>query len=214
MVVLHEPEVVFLKARKTGGTSLEIALSRFAQQNDVLTPIDEDRFRRETPGFRSAQNFANFGAYNHMPFQELIRIAPQYQKFTTIAVVRNPFDMYVSMWFWLRHRGLAGENFFEFCQSQEQLLVANEELYCPNGSGFTLSRYLRYESLAHDIKDLERDIPYLKGLGYWFSKIRAKANIRPKGASTLSIYSNWPAAIELVAERHHAEISQFGYKCR
>jgi len=44
MIVLHDVKVIALKARKVGGTSFEIALSLYANNTSVITPI--------TPKFR------------------------------------------------------------------------------------------------------------------------------------------------------------------
>jgi len=51
---------VFIKGRKTAGTSIEIALSRFCSEGDVITPVspfDETVRRRE--GGRAPQNYCD-----------------------------------------------------------------------------------------------------------------------------------------------------------
>lgn len=42
MILLTDPKILFLKPRKVAGTSFEIALSAFANCNDVITPIAEE----------------------------------------------------------------------------------------------------------------------------------------------------------------------------
>jgi hypothetical protein len=57
MIVSHRHRFIFIKTLKTGGTSIEIALSRYCGPNDVitsLTPEDEDLRRRI--GGRGPQN--------------------------------------------------------------------------------------------------------------------------------------------------------------
>ena len=42
MIVLHKQKIIALKARKVGGTSFEIALSKFANKDSIITPITLD----------------------------------------------------------------------------------------------------------------------------------------------------------------------------
>ena len=46
MIVSHSRKFIFLKTRKTAGTSLEIALSKYCGPEDVLAPIDFDEGMR------------------------------------------------------------------------------------------------------------------------------------------------------------------------
>ena len=39
MIVSHKHKFIFVKTVKTAGTSVEIALSRFCGENDIITPI-------------------------------------------------------------------------------------------------------------------------------------------------------------------------------
>lgn len=62
MIVLHNHRIIALKARKVAGTSLEIALSKYASEKCIITPIaplDEDI--RKKLGFRGPQNFSYTG---------------------------------------------------------------------------------------------------------------------------------------------------------
>lgn len=53
MIFLRDINVLFLKPRKVGGTSFEIALSRYAGGGDIITPISEtDEITRRNLGYR------------------------------------------------------------------------------------------------------------------------------------------------------------------
>ena len=41
MIISHQLQLIFVKTRKTAGTSIEIALSRYAGPDDVITAISD-----------------------------------------------------------------------------------------------------------------------------------------------------------------------------
>ncbi len=58
MIVSHKHKFIFIKTRKTAGTSVEIALSKICGKNDILTPISpKDEIYRQEYANISAQNF-------------------------------------------------------------------------------------------------------------------------------------------------------------
>ena len=58
MIFLKSHNLIFLKTRKTAGTSIEIALSANASEQDIIAPIVlKDEFLRMDPPFRHAQNW-------------------------------------------------------------------------------------------------------------------------------------------------------------
>lgn len=58
MIVSHKHRFIFLKTKKTAGTSLEVVLSRFCGPEDVLTILgkDDEKWRKKTGGY-PAQNW-------------------------------------------------------------------------------------------------------------------------------------------------------------
>ena len=58
VIASHQHRFVFLKTRKTAGTSVEIALSKVCGPDDVITEISpEDEKLRQAAGGRAPQNF-------------------------------------------------------------------------------------------------------------------------------------------------------------
>ncbi len=58
MIVSHKHKFIFLKTNKTAGTSIEIALSKFCGEDDIITRISpKDEQTRRDLGYRGAQNF-------------------------------------------------------------------------------------------------------------------------------------------------------------
>lgn len=211
MIILHGPKLIFIKAGKVGGSSLEIALSFFAGPADVITPIDEDWYRRKTPGFRGAQNYKEMGAYNHIPPNELRDRFPLFAEFETVAVVRCPWDTAVSQYFWAKKLGLTNSGFGEFVQDNPDWISQNDGIYQLDGK-FSLGHYLRYESLNQDLTSLERSYPELNGLAALMMKINAKGDVRPKSARDVSaVYAEFPQAVDRVAELRRSFIDRFQY---
>ena len=57
MIVSHQHRFIFIKTKKTGSTSVEIALSRHCGEDDIIGPIiAEDEAMRLELGYRGAQN--------------------------------------------------------------------------------------------------------------------------------------------------------------
>lgn len=70
MIVCHERKIIFVKTKKVGGTSFEIALSKFCGPDCIITPITPaDEELRKSLGFRSSQNYIRddrIQYFNHM----------------------------------------------------------------------------------------------------------------------------------------------------
>ena len=60
MIISHKNKFIFLKSKKTAGTSIEIALSEFCGEEDIITPFKGDissETLRTKLGFRGPQNY-------------------------------------------------------------------------------------------------------------------------------------------------------------
>lgn len=121
MILSHSHRFIFLKTRKTGGTSFEIALSKYLSDADVITPVAPgDESLRASLGYRGPQNHL-FGPdaaepgsglapplkfYNHMEAGDVRARVPGnvFDDYLKVAIVRNPFDYVVSWYYWERAR--------------------------------------------------------------------------------------------------------------
>lgn len=100
MIVSHKYKYIFTKPRKVASTSLEIALSQHCGPEDIITPnissnkIDDDSYTDR------AQN--DVGFFNHIrPSRIKKKIGSKtFNEYTVFTVVRNPWDMLVSRYFW------------------------------------------------------------------------------------------------------------------
>ena len=107
MIVSHRHRLIFLKTRKTAGTSVEIALSRICGPEDTITRLtDEDEELRASLGGLGPQNFESpplpEKAFNHMPARGVrLVVGPQtWRDYFRFAIERNPWDLVVSQYYW------------------------------------------------------------------------------------------------------------------
>mgnify|MGYP001188441394 FL=1 len=115
MIINHKYKFIFIKSFKTAGTSLEIALSKFCDSKDIITPIiEEDEKIRKELNYTGPQNYQ--GLKEHMPASEIKMkldedIFNNYLKFVT---VRNPFEQIISAYYWHNESKKKEKKFFIF----------------------------------------------------------------------------------------------------
>ena len=128
MIVSHQHKFIFIKTQKTMGTSIEIALSEFCGEGDILTTLKADEAIRRELGYRGVQNteisFRHRGLTKYSrrkwlkvflglePYPQIRehadaafaraflgeKIWNQYFKF---CFERNPFDKAISQYYWV-----------------------------------------------------------------------------------------------------------------
>lgn len=195
MIVSHRHKFIFLKTRKTAGTSVEIALSRVCGPDDIITPIspEDERLRAEL-GYPGPQNFLvprsrqsrtellvsllkrrRMRFYNHMPAREVLeRIGREtwtsYFKFT---IERNPYDKVVSRFHW-DHRKNATKDFSTFVRAGSVHLAGGFDIYSIDGR-VAVDRILRFEDLDVQL----REVGIALNLPGMMELPRTKASSRP-----------------------------------
>jgi len=223
MVISHEHRFIFIKTKKTAGTSLEVLFSALCGPGDVLTPIippvDAHRPRnwegfwnplpeladRHWRGARTVLRrvLARERFYNHMSARLVRARVPRrvwsgYYKF---CVERNPWDKTISHYFMRRHRAggdLTLEQYFaagDFC--------LNHPLYTDARGGLMVDEVIHFESLAEGLRGVLGRV----GVPFDGTLPRVKTEHRPEAAPRLSAEQK-----EIVRRAFAREIELHGYR--
>ena len=222
MILSYKHKFIFIKTRKTAGTSIEIALSRFCGKDDIITPISpEDEKIRKKIGVKP-QNYHDKGGLlkklkpkkkfsQHISarkIQEKIdsHIWDSYFKF---CFERNPWDKTVSVYFFdKKFQGYSKDLSFEdYLQTDrgKEFPQFNYPLYTKNDS-VIVDFIGKYENLQSDLK-----IAYDKiGIDFDDWMPHAKGGYRTEKKHYSSYYNE--ASRKLVETHFNKEIDLFGYK--
>jgi hypothetical protein len=172
MIISHQHKVIFLKTRRTAGTSIEIALSRFCGDRDVIAPIDpNERFRKEL-SHRGSQNIRvaspkrgpkdgrprkGIDYYNHILARRVRALIgtgvwDEYYKF---CFEQNAWDKAISLYFWLTRRRDPRPTLLEFLRSEntkgEGSRLSNFSIYSIGGD-LAVDHVGLYENLDFELE--------------------------------------------------------------
>lgn len=177
MILSHRHRFIFIKTNKTAGTSVEIALSKFCGEQDIITPISpEDQDIRRQLGFPGPQNYlAPFSwrdcfnvrrrlrggralrkYYNHMPASEIRSHVGEdvWQSYYKFCIERNPYDRVISLYFWQnRSQNLPDLSTFIQSGAPQVLKEKGENLYLLDGK-VAVEKICRFESLEQDLEEV------------------------------------------------------------
>jgi hypothetical protein len=206
VIASHLHRFVFVKTRKTAGTSLEIALSRHCGPDDIVTrisPADEE-LRAAAGGVPPQNDDTSPSSYAHMGARRVIKVIGRetWDDYFTFAVERNPFDVVASSWRYSARKPSFTKTFAEFVRTPRRLdrLALNERLYRVDGQ-VVVDQVYRYEELPAAVADisarldLDLDLPHAK---------------QGSGPHYRELYG--PGDAEIVAERFRRTIREFGYE--
>lgn len=227
MIVSHKHRLIFLKTQKTGGTSVELALSQLCGPDDIITPLtDEDEtlrgkvtpknyeipVRRRRPWWPVLSALGKRGARAGVEFHEHMNAAAVrralgseiFDSYLKVTIVRNAWDREVSRYFWAT-RGDAPRRPFDVWVRRES---SNPErktwrIYSL-GDRPVADVVMRYETLAADFDALLSRL----GCEGAVKLPRAKGAHRAKGRDYREFYTDETRT--MVARRYRREIAYFG----
>jgi hypothetical protein len=230
MILSHKHKFIFLKTAKTGGTSVEIALSRFCGPDDILTPLSpsQEKMRRRSQARNYALGLGRLGVnlpgtiahsfpslsgfYHHMPASQIRNLIGRevwdsYLKFT---IERNPWERQVSHYFW-RMRGRARQPDFEaFLTSPTERLFHkgrqdNWSIYTIDGR-IAVDHIIQYANLEEGLIEICARM----GITDRVRLPRANTKASNERPDYREFYSD--RTRELVRRWYAKEIATFGYE--
>lgn len=175
MIVSHAYRFIFLKTNKTAGTSIEIALSKFCDAGDIITPITpEDEEVRRSLGFRGPQNYrVPFRSYqgrdwarlflrgqrtaffNHMAARDIKRLVGEqvWTSYYKFCFERNPWDRVISLYYWRCRNKDPMPSISEFIQSGALNVLKQRgiDLYTIDGE-IAVDRVCLFENLEAELE--------------------------------------------------------------
>ena len=212
MIINHKYKFIFIKSFKTAGTSLEIALSKFCDNKDIITPIiEEDEKIRKALNYRGPQNYNDMK--EHMPVSEIrkkidVDIINNYFKFVTI---RNPFDQIISAYYWHNESKKKEKKFFifkkkpkkfnDFFKIKAKNIFEDEFNRYTENNKVLVNYFIKYENLKEDLEKISIKLKLPENLYNVFKEIKAKSNINPTKDQRISIDNEHIEKIYNLAEK-------------
>jgi hypothetical protein len=229
MILSHEHRFLFLKTRKTAGTSVECALSAICGPNDVVTPLNKEGeslrlggrpqnyVLRPAPlhiralrvlGVMKRRHPGEIVLDDHEPYDGIVAKLGSgcFAGYRTVTIERNPWDRQVSFYHWRKRvRGREAMTFEDFLRDEALARINNFEIYSSNGT-IVADTVMRYESLEDDLH------AFLRSLGIERDFVLPKAKQKYRGSNRTPYRDYYTARTKaLVGEWYRREIEALGY---
>lgn len=176
MIISHSRNFIFVKTRKTAGTSLQGALATICDEKDIITktgaidgpytprnytgPVNPFPYwfakpRLHNPKRILHRTWEGERIFDHMYLSELFALkeAQNWRGYFKFCIERNPWDKVVSRYFW-KHRERENKPDFETFVENDYL-ESDYDMYSLDGE-VAVDYVGRYESLAESIAEIGR----------------------------------------------------------
>jgi len=149
LIVSHKHRFVFIKTRKTGGSSIEHALSEYCGKDDVLTPLPPEVKIPYLP-----RNYMKNDQMldPHLSGKKILELFPETKDYTWFTVERHPYTKTISAYYYLKNNKAVTGSLDNFIFNSEYH-PADDHLWCAEGKPI-VDGILRFEHLAEDFKQL------------------------------------------------------------
>lgn len=226
MIVSHRHRFIFVRTRKTAGTSVEIALSKFCGPDDVITRDADDALRREL-GYPGPQNdggiplrsytFSEWRRLvtrgerarfkNHTPAARIRALVGEtlWRDYYKFAIERNPWDKAISLYFWRTREMKPRPPLLDFLRNVGARSLSNAHIYLIDGE-IAVDRVIEYDRLAEGLEYIRSRI----GLTEPLALPRAKATHRAERTHYSELIG--PAERAVIDAACAREIALFDYR--
>ncbi len=188
MIISHEHKFIFVKTRKTAGSSIEHFLSKYLGPRDICTGSDIDGTPRLNAPHRKG----------HIHWRWIAKNYPtEWRTYYKFAVERNPWDKMISYYYWHTDGTV---NFEDFCLDNTKQYDCWFR-YADNG--VRVDSLMRYEDIHNEI--LRSPLPYNNEMLSTFKKY--DKNKKPVQHTVLTIDAI-AATFERIIKLFNYEYSQ------
>ncbi len=226
MIVSHRHRYIFVRTRKTAGTSVEIALSKFCGPDDIITRDTDDALRREL-GYPGPQNDGGigfrqytFGEWrrfllrgerarfkNHMSAARIRTLVGEdvWSSYYKFAIERDPWDKAISLYYWRTRNEEPRRPLLQFLEEVGTRSLSNAHIYLIDGK-IGVDRIIAYENLAAQLEEVRLRI----GLPEPLSLPRAKGTHRVQRSNDEQLIG--PAERVVIDAACRREIALLGFR--
>jgi len=216
MIISFKHKFIFIKTRKTGGTSIQVELSKHCGPDDIILGELVDDTGKVWESYGPGKNADKFGSDN--PHPDILSIKQwidgngyNWDEFKKFVIVRNPFDLVVSRYHWdiggkgkqetsiLGFRGWL-RNYISFDD-----YIKDVQYHYTHIDGLMSVDYIGY---YEDLDKSYKDICNLIGIEYQ-SLPNLKSGVRPKNKHCYNYYTDVEAS--LVMNNFKDDFDTFGY---
>lgn len=223
MIISHRYRLIFVKTRKTAGTSVQEAVASICGPDDIVTPtgISEGDYRarhhrglptpilylRQEPRRHRTSRIIRWALsctriHDHMFLDELFALpeAQQWRNYFKFTVERNPWDKVVSRYFWKYRERQKRPDFESFVTKDK--LNSDFNMYSLEGK-LQVDYVCRYEQLNDGLSEVSKIIGHkIPPLSHFNASTRQSRDYR-------TLYS--ATSRDRVAAHFAREIALFGY---
>lgn len=226
MIISHKYKFIFIKTKKTSGSSIEIFLSQFCGEDDALSVINPEVYPHFPKNYRGFFNpiadiiemrgdgyrkvlrkfVKREKYYSHIPARVVRRRLPDevWNEYFKFCVERNPWDKTLSYHHWYNFKHGTQRTLDEYIN--EGNFCINYPLYTDENGKIIVDRVIRYESLLPELGEVFAmlGIPFSGTLG-----VSAKGDARKDKRPYQEVYSERQRAA--VEKAFAEEIKMHGY---
>ena len=194
MIISHKYKFIFIKTRKTAGTTIEYNLSKYLGHNDIITPskqanylaqnyIQQSSFSKflNTLNLKKLSKFFYFKFTDHMHAIEIKKKIDKkiYQTYFKFCVEREPVDKSISYYF--MRKNSQNSNFkrrnMSWCEFVKKRRFPVDTNFYTHNNKLIIDKIIRYENLESELSSI------LNNLGIKNFKIEKSVNNTFRGTN-------------------------------
>ncbi len=209
-IISHSKKFIFVKTAKSAGTSIEIALSKYCGENDIITQLSKnDEEIRAKLGYRGQQNHLDEKFHHGMSIFEIINYIgdEKFKEYFKITNVRNPWDRTLSYYYWKTKRMWWRPDPNQWIKSADLdlLNIRGSQLFRKENKNY-VDFFIRYENLYDDLKKALNTI----GIEDDFVLPHAKRSVRKSNKPYQEVWND--DSRKKIADLFPFEIEHFQYE--